>query len=955
MVLAVYYQNVRGINSKLSTVKKNSSSREFNIMCLTETWLNNSVLDSEIIDPSYRVYRRDRDPLTSQKTKGGGVLIAISDDLISFSNNLWCSDCEDLWVTVVLEGSRRVHIGCVYVPPGNRLALASFCDKLNYIVENNRDDLFVICGDFNLPGITWETDQLNSCCVPRYLGDPYSSLFVDSMSFSGMNQFNGFHNVSGNTLDLILNNNFKVGNLKLAEHPLVPEDPHHNSLEFEIDVSVSFKRYLGNARSRNFSLADYDSLNEALGAVDWSSELSEQDLNGNVERLYTIINSLFDRYVPSFPRYCKKYPTWYTLPTIKVLKEKQKFHKRWKIYKNLMDYSTYKLLRGRAKYLIAEDYARFIDSVESSIKQDPKYFWRYVRSKKNSPCIPDFIKTSTTIVTNQQNICNLFCQYFGSVFEPSLEKKIVEHLDTPLNIGSYRISRDKIKDKIISMPNGGAGPYEIPPTFLKKCLNNLIEPLHTLFNRSLTEGCFPQRWKFAHLVPVFKSGDKNVVENYRPISKLCVIGKLFESIVTDMFFFDVKSVLNVEQHGFIKKRSVDTNLFSYVEYVLGSMDSGLSVDSVYTDFSKAFDKINHSIMISKLAGVGVHGSLLRWFESYLTNRSQQVVLGQFRSRNIHVTSGVPQGSHLGPLLFIIYINDIIKCFRFCKILLYADDLKIFRSISHPSDRSLIQEDLNRFAFYCRENHLFLNFSKCCFITFSRKPLAAVPITYEISNHIISRVHSVRDLGIILDSKLLFDQHIYHITKKANRVLGFVLRTAYEFRNPNVLRTLYLAYVNSALSFGSVIWNPRYRIYIDKLESVQKRFIRHCQARFFPSVVDASELHQRLNLLTLEQRRQITDVTFVFKIVNNIIDCMDITRQMGLIVPSYNTRHTQTFFVEQASTYYYLNSPLNRSMRTYNSLSQVAGIDVFSDTHMRFRGVLVGYFRAMGVQYVLLAR
>ncbi|XP_044753613.1 uncharacterized protein LOC123313016 [Coccinella septempunctata] len=513
----------------------------------------------------------------------------------------------------------------------DRLALSVFPERLVEIVDGNRDEMFVVCGDFNLPGIKWDVDELNSCYEPKNFRDPSASLFVDSMSLSGLTQFNGFAGVSGNVLDLVLSNNYLIEGLKVSDHPLMPEDPCHNTLEFLIRAPICSRKNMGNSRGRNFNMANYDALNEALGSVDWGAELSFLSVDQSVDRFYQIIDGLLDSFVPLLPRYCRKYPSWFSLSSVRAVREKTKFHKRWKKYGNDIDYSTYRLLRGRTEFLIEQDYRKFIESMEINLKLNPKSFWRYVRAKRNSPCVPDCIRTPGGIVADRQIICDLFSEYFGSVFLPSSVGNLAEYPEAPLHVGSYTISRDKIKEKIMEMKNVGPGPDGIPPSFLKSCLERLVEPLFILFNRSLMEGCFPERWKFSKVVPVFKSGDKNLLEKYRPISKLCVIGKLFEGIVTDFLFFDVKNILNTEQHGFVKKRSVDTNLFTFVVYVLGSMDSGYAVDSVYTDFSKAFDKIDHSIIISKLADVGVHGSLLRWLDSYLRNRSQRVVLSQYCS------------------------------------------------------------------------------------------------------------------------------------------------------------------------------------------------------------------------------------------------------------------------------------------------------------------------------------
>lgn len=211
------------------------------------------------------------------------------------------------------------------------------------------------------------------------------------------------------------------------------------------------------------------------------------------------------------------------------------------------------------------------------------------------------------------------------------------------------------------------------------------------------------------------------------------------------------------------------------------MDKRVRVDAIYTDFSKAFDKISHRILIDRLADVGVSGFLLRWIWSYLRDREQVVTVNGYQSNPFDVPSGVPQGSHLGPLFFIIYLNDIGKCFLNCKFLLYADDLKMFCPVEHPSDCQKIQEDLDRLAAYCSKMDLFLNLEKCVAITYTRNK-SFVCHSYLVNNTQLKTVSEIKDLGVIMDSKLLFKFHIEKIINESNKMLGFIKRNTKYFRN-----------------------------------------------------------------------------------------------------------------------------------------------------------------------------
>ncbi|TLM13355.1 reverse transcriptase family protein, partial [Acinetobacter baumannii] len=277
-------------------------------------------------------------------------------------------------------------------------------------------------------------------------------------------------------------------------------------------------------------------------------------------------------------------------------------------------------------------------------------------------------------------------------------------------------------------------------------------------------------WKRSFVVPVFKSGDKHNIANYRPISKICAIPKMFERIVYDFLFPLIRPHIIEQQHGFISHRSTETNLCEFLDYVLSSMEDGHQVDVVYTDYSKAFDRINFDILIEKLHGLGVHGDLLRWLESYVRDRSQAVTFNGFCSSFAPVPSGVPQGSHLGPMLFNIYVNDVPNVFRKSKFIMYADDKKVYKVIRSLNDCLELQDDLNNLFVYCQNNLLTVNTNKCTIITFSRGR-SNILYDYSINGQTLVRTTVVRDLGIYLDSSLIFDFHVNEIVNKAFRMLG----------------------------------------------------------------------------------------------------------------------------------------------------------------------------------------
>ena len=289
--------------------------------------------------------------------------------------------------------------------------------------------------------------------------------------------------------------------------------------------------------------------------------------------------------------------------------------------------------------------------------------------------------------------------------------------------------------------NKGPGPDDIPAKILVNCVYSLSRPIYLLFKLSLESGVFPEQWKYSFVTPIFKSGNQSDAKNYRPISILGSIPKLLEKIVCDHIKSSVMLGIGQEQHGFCKGRSTATNMITFTQTVLGALESGCQVDAVYTDFSKAFDTVNHRVLAHKLECFGFAGTLLKWLVLYISNRKQFVKVKGFVSQEISVTSGVPQGSHLGPYLFNIFINDLRQEIRFSQPLFFADDLKLFAVVNSFEDTVKIQDDLNRVCEWYNKNMMVLNIKKCKIITFTRikRPLIC---DYSLNNNILERVTTI---------------------------------------------------------------------------------------------------------------------------------------------------------------------------------------------------------------------
>lgn len=932
MAINVLYQNVRGLRSKLMEFKQNVLVNSPDIICITESWLNNRIFDHEVVSLSdYTIFRRDRSSSASDKTDGGGTFIAVRNIFSASLVPQYQSEAEDLWVSVKIN-AQKIYVCCVYLPPGDSYAYTSFTSKLDTLGRDqlkDNDDV-LICGDFNFSTVNWVCIDDNKILEPYNVDNKHTSL-IDTLSFYGFMQFNNILNINNKTLDLIFCNKFKILQVHRCTSPLVNEDVYHPSVEFLIDTeSCNNLHNRSNVLFYNYKKANYDEINADISNVPWDTVFGDNSLENNIDTFYNILQEIIDCHVPK--KYKNKhFPSYFSISTIKTIKEKNKFHKKWKIYRNLNDYNTFKILRKRSKNLINTDFQNYINNIENDLSDNTKRFWNFISTKKHSKSnIPNMLIFGDKTANNGEEICNLFSSYFKSVFVP--EQYSYNHCaptKANVNLDLNHISQDEVLNNIKNLDaNKGAGPDKIPAVFLKNCSVSISVPLTILFNQSLKAGEFPEKWKNSAVIPIFKDGKRNMIKNYRPISKLSIIPKLFELLVYKYIYAKVKNIIILEQHGFFKGRSLESNLILYTEDLLGSFEEKVQVDAVYTDFSKAFDKISHNLLLGRLADVGINGSLLRWVESYIKNRSQFVSVQGYSSESFVATSGVPQGSHLGPLLFIIYLNNIRTCFQHSKFLLYADDLKVYLQINSITDCQNLQEDLNRLVDYCNDNSLFLNLNKCKTITFTRN-INQTKFLYTINDVPLCRVTVIRDLGVIFDSKLLFDEHIDSIINSSSKMLGYIIRQCKYFSQNKSILSVYNAFVLSKVSFASVIWNPQYSTYINRIESTQNKFIKFLcyKNNYRINNGDYTEARTYFKLLTLENRRIVTEIILLYKILNNILQVPQLLSKINFNVPNRMLRSHEQFYIPFRRINCTKNSPVCRMLRSCNDFCM--DIDLFS--------------------------
>jgi hypothetical protein len=413
-----------------------------------------------------------------------------------------------------------------------------------------------------------------------------------------------------------------------------------------------------------------------------------------------------------------------------------------------------------------------------------------------------------------------------------------------------------------------AGPDGCPARLLTELADVLCSPLCSLFNMSMTQRSIPDVWKLANVIPVFKGkGCRLDIHNYRPISLTNVFCKAMEKLIRNKVtkFLEDVELISPQQSGFRCGHSTLSQLILTQAHIVNDFNNRIGTDAVYTDLSKAFDSLSHPKLLHKLSAYGLDIGTVEWIKSFICGRQQRVVVNSAYSSWLECTSGVPEGSVLGPLLFLIYINDLPSVVQHSHMLLYADDAKILKSITSRLDCILLQIDLDAIGSWCKTWQLTLNIAKCFTVRYG---LINRPVfTYSFYGSPITLCNNIIDLGVIFDECMTFSDQCYAIVKKAYARANLILKCFY-IRDRDILVGLYRTYVRPLLEYNSPVWSPHSVNLTVAIERVQKYFTKRLTGLHNLSYAERLEV---LNLPSLSSRRIRADLTLMYKIMHNLVD------------------------------------------------------------------------------------
>lgn len=819
-------------------------------------------------------------------------------------------------VTSIYIRPIKLLVLCYYRPP----LVNDFEPLLSYLKNVSGQypgsDMLLV-GDFNLPSIDW-TD-------PHKTSKPLNRSFLDMLSQFHLTQsVTEPTHIKGNTLDLVCSN---LENKLFAIDVEKPGLSDHFMITFSIDYTTSIAPSKPQPKFRDYCKADVSRFCDMMYKLKYAIEESIDngaDINHVWNHFKTGLHQAVDDCVPTKKsRFRPPHePYWFNKAAKKACAKQKRLYDNYKKTGDYNYYAKYKVLRKDNKKLFKILKREYLDNklFEPFNSGDTKPFFHHLRNlKRNSSTIHSLETNNGDLTQDRKCIADNLNQYFKSVFTDKSDSSGIPTSDDPAIV----CTREGIYKLIIGLKTGKApGPDNITKEILCIAPSPCADILTDIFNLSLSSGKLPDDWKKAIVSPIFKQGSRTKPSNYRPISLTCICCKMLEHVILHHLNQLFDDLLHPNQHGFRRHRSCTTQLITVVHDITAAIDSGEQTHAALLDFSKAFDVVSHQILITKLTDINLDCSLVAWITDFLTGRTQKVVIDGVYSDEVPVTSGVPQGSVLGPALFLLYINDIVDCVDHCSIRLFADDTIVYMPVKNERDALCFQRDLDNLFDWSVQNKMKFNTSKSNIIIFGKQP--NIFIEYRINGEIIPHSDTVKYLGLYIHRSLKWEHHIESILSRSRRTLALLTHTLYN-ATPRLKKVAYYSICRPVLEYGSELWDPTHKTTIQSLEVLQNKAVRFI-FRIKGRDTSMTEIKNHNHINTLQQRRKnkrlitllhILEFDYLFPTLKCTIDRMLSNK------PTRSSSQSQLLPL-RCNTNLFLNSFIQRTSREIRKADVEAG-------------------------------
>ena len=900
--------NVNSILKHVDEIKSLVKQNNIHLLALNETKVDHSIFDDEINIHNYSLVRKDR------TRQGGGVAIYIHKSLhYEKLTHESMNDLEIIAIKLYLRNSEPIVLSTWYRPPSSSVDVFNHYEDFLIYVDGLGLDTIVI-GDTNCDLLSHSL----SSTTKRYieLNDLYAFVQINKTEPTRVT------NVSATLVDHILTN--CPDNVK--KHGVI-----HNGLS---DHSISYLVLNSCISScpklisfRSCKSLDADKFRDDIRKQPWAKLTKCHTIDQAVEIWQSLLMDIIDKHMPMHSKRVRDRDSpWMSSDIYKLMKKRDKLKKKACRLKDEKLMGEYRKLRNKVTAEIGKAKKKYYSDKLSEFNNSPNNTWKTLKSFIPKKKGDSSVTVNSSSATETANRFNTFFAEVGS----SLADKVPDaphvrenenHVEDSFEFTS--VNETDVLSIIRNLRNTkSVGLDSISVFVLKLCALEIAPSISYLINFSLKSGKFPTQWKSAKIIPIHKSGDKDIPSNYRPISILPCVSKILERVVQRQIlaYLHKNNILSPAQSGFRPRHSTITTLIKVTNDWFQAIDNKEYTGAVFVDLKKAFDTVDCDTLIKKLNIIGINGLPSSWIRSYMTNRVCRTFVNSKLSSESSISCGVPQGSLLGPLLFIIYVNDLVECVESCKIQLYADDTVLYFSHSSINNIELaLNSDLKNVYNWMCQNKLTVNCQKTECMLLGSKHMLSKENVLQITLHKspLNQVRLFKYLGMICDENLNWNYHIENMLQKIGKMVGFLGRLRRSL-SESILNTIYRSLILPLFDYGDVIYSSSFTKYTDKLQKLQNRAARIILKVKFEHHVSVPEMHNALHWQLLDERRHNHSLVFMYKILNDLTPTY-LRNEFEYVPQHYSSRFGEILYLPKPRTDYLKRSFKYRCAKAYNVL------------------------------------